>query len=57
MQANRKKVGVPCSKIFYQVEGDLEQELPGGADMRPPKGFVDLIEASCLQPFDKSKQV
>lgn len=44
-------------KIFYQAEGELELELPGGADMKPPKGFIALLEAFCLLPFDKSEQV
>jgi hypothetical protein len=33
-----------------------ERELPEGADMKPPKGFMALLEASYLLPFDKSEE-
>jgi hypothetical protein len=31
-------------------------ELPEGANMKPPKGFIALLEAFCLLPFDKSEE-
>jgi ABC-type uncharacterized transport system YnjBCD substrate-binding protein len=32
-----------------------EMEYLEGADMKPPRGFIALLEAFCLLPSDKSE--